>query len=111
MLVPSNADFQKTWDVFGVTNGPTTHIDRGWLTSETVVQFKLFSSPITFWKEKLNRRKTLIKLTPISVAKRDDSTDVGEMLENSLSLDTHETSNDLDVWTITEVTVIFYSLF
>lgn len=110
MLVPSNVGGEPStsWDVFGVTSaGTAPHIDRGWLTCETVVQFKLHSAPVTFWKEKLTRRTPLLKLTPVSLNKQADTgcADVGEMLENSLSLDTHDNAAPSEAWPITEVAV------
>lgn len=43
-------------DVFGLyDNGKM--VDRGWLTTETVVQFKLFGDPIQLWKLKYEGRK------------------------------------------------------
>jgi hypothetical protein len=43
-------------DIFGLYNG-SKMIDRGWLTTETVVQFKLFEDPIQLWKHKYEGRK------------------------------------------------------
>lgn len=43
-------------DTFGLYDG-CKMTDRGWLTTEIVVQFKLFENPIQFWKYKYEGRK------------------------------------------------------
>lgn len=43
-------------DIFGLYDS-CKMTDRGWLTTETVVQFKLFENPIQFWKHKYEGRK------------------------------------------------------
>jgi glycerophosphocholine phosphodiesterase GPCPD1 len=43
-------------DIFGLYDG-CKMVDRGWLTTETVVQFKLFENPIQLWKCKYEGRK------------------------------------------------------
>jgi len=37
-------------------------IERGWLTDETVIQFKLFNNPIKLWKNRLQNKKVHIKV-------------------------------------------------
>jgi hypothetical protein len=43
-------------DIFGLYDG-CKMTDRGWLTTETVLQFKLIENPIQFWKYKYEGRK------------------------------------------------------
>lgn len=48
-------------DKFGYYNGYLKN-ERGWLTDETVIQFKLFNNPIKLWKSRLQNRKVHIKV-------------------------------------------------
>lgn len=108
---PSNSgDTHKGCEKFGYFNHSYL-IDRGWLTTETVIQFKLHSNPIHFWKEKLKNRKPYVKLTPVNLTKRtnSDSSQVFDALDNnSLSLDTLDIggTSDATQWAITEIAVI-----
>lgn len=43
-------------EIFGSYDGQMV-LEKGWLTSETVVQFKLYNNPIHLWKKKLQNRK------------------------------------------------------
>jgi hypothetical protein len=43
-------------DIFGLYDG-SKKIDRGWLTSETLVQFKLFGDSVQLWKHKYEGRR------------------------------------------------------
>lgn len=81
-------------DVFGVING-TERIDRGWLTSETVVQLKFFNAPFS-WKQRMKRRLMYVKVTPMNllIPSGCDNLLAGNTispLEDSLSNDTHDT--------------------
>lgn len=46
---------------FGYNNG-YFKIENGWLTEETVIQFKIFNNPIKLWKNRLQNRKVHIKV-------------------------------------------------
>lgn len=48
-------------DKFGYNNG-YYKVERGWLTDETVMQFKLFNNPIKIWKNRLQNKKLYIKV-------------------------------------------------
>lgn len=64
ILAPSNFNNEPSIpdpDKFGYHNG-YCKIERGWLTDETVIQFKLFNNPIKIWKNRLQNRKLLIKV-------------------------------------------------
>lgn len=65
-----------------------TKIDRGWVSRDTVVQFKFFNNPITLWRPKLADRLIYIKVTPVTVNKHD----MDGMEDASLSMDTQESS-------------------
>lgn len=54
--VDSNNHQDVEPDIFGLYDSGKM-IDRGWLTTETVVQFKLFENPIQLWKRKYEGRK------------------------------------------------------
>lgn len=43
---------QQTIDEFGHFDH-YQRVDRGWLTTQTVIQLKLFNNPIQMWKSKL----------------------------------------------------------
>jgi len=54
-------------DKFGYHN--YYKIERGWLTDETVIQFKLFNNPIKLWKNRLQNKKVYIKMTLINLVR------------------------------------------
>lgn len=62
--VPSNCigDSIPDPEKFGYYNG-YFKIERGWLTDEKVIQFKIFNNPIKLWKNKLQSRKVQIKVS------------------------------------------------
>jgi len=55
-----NCDQKESFDTFGDING-FEKIDRGWLTTETIFQFKIFNNPFIL-KQKLENRKIYIKV-------------------------------------------------
>ncbi|XP_046466524.1 glycerophosphocholine phosphodiesterase GPCPD1 isoform X1 [Neodiprion pinetum] len=91
---PSNfsADMNITPDKFGFNNG-YFKVERGWLTDETVIQFKIFNSPLKLWKERLHNKKVYIKMTPVNLMKH-NSLELqqlgGDCVEDSLSMDTQD---------------------
>lgn len=84
-------------DVFGVVDGKE-RVDRGWLTSETIVQLKYFNAPFT-WKQRMKKRLMYVKITPMNLRIPSYGTDnllagsncAISPLEDSLSNDTHDT--------------------
>lgn len=50
-----------TYDTFGDLNG-VKKIDRGWLTTETTVQFVFFKNPFSL-KDKFQNKKLLVKVS------------------------------------------------
>lgn len=97
-----------SFDKFGFLD-QNLRIDKGWLTSQTIIQLKFHSNPLFFWKEKLKNRKTLVKVTPIDLTKKNNTDPLltyESMDNNSLSLDTLDIgSASYDVWPITEICV------
>ncbi|KAL0273690.1 UNVERIFIED_CONTAM: hypothetical protein PYX00_006312 [Menopon gallinae] len=84
-------------------------IDRGWLTSETVIQLKLHSNPIFFWKDKLKDRKPYVKLTPVNLTRKpaNDTPQIIDLMDNnSLSLDTLDIGGSHEMWSVTEICVM-----
>ncbi|KAF5298403.1 hypothetical protein FQR65_LT01181 [Abscondita terminalis] len=67
-------------------------IDRGWITKETVVQFKLFKSPV-LWRPRYTNRSVFIKITPLNLNRYhlNPPSSIAEALEESLSIDTQDT--------------------
>lgn len=53
-------DKTATVDTFGEING-IEKVDRGWLTNETVIQFKFFNNPFKL-KQKLKNRLLYVKV-------------------------------------------------
>ncbi|XP_061392048.1 glycerophosphocholine phosphodiesterase GPCPD1 [Musca vetustissima] len=83
-------------DIFGVVND-VTKVDRGWLSTETIVQFKIFNAPFS-WKQRMKKRLMFVKVTPMNLriptgAATDNNLLAGSIapLEDSLSNDTHDT--------------------
>ncbi|XP_043253704.1 glycerophosphocholine phosphodiesterase GPCPD1-like isoform X1 [Colletes gigas] len=94
-------------DKFGYYNG-YCKIERGWLTDETVIQFKLFNNPIKLWKNRLQNRKVHIKMTPVNLV-RHNSLELqqfgGDCVDDSLSMDTQDVI-DQPAFSITEIAVM-----
>ncbi|XP_043480117.1 glycerophosphocholine phosphodiesterase GPCPD1-like [Leptopilina heterotoma] len=91
-------------DQFGYNNG-YFKIENGWLTEETVIQFKVFNNPIKVWKNRLQNRKVHIKMTPVNLVKH-NSLEMqhleGECVDDSLSMDTQDIV-DHPAFSITEI--------
>ncbi|XP_017875256.1 glycerophosphocholine phosphodiesterase GPCPD1-like isoform X2 [Ceratina calcarata] len=103
---PSNfaGDTLPDPDRFGYYNR-YCKIERGWLTDETVIQFKLFNNPIKLWKNRLQNKKVHIKMTPVNLV-RHNSLELqqfgGDCVDDSLSMDTQDII-DQAAFSITEV--------
>ncbi|XP_053988445.1 glycerophosphocholine phosphodiesterase GPCPD1-like isoform X2 [Hylaeus volcanicus] len=106
---PSNftGDSLPDPDKFGYYNG-YCKIERGWLTDETVIQFKIFNNPIKLWKNRLQNKKVYIKMTPVNLV-RHNSLELqqfgGENVDDSLSMDTQDVV-DQPAFSITEIAVM-----
>lgn len=60
-----------TIDTFGDVDG-LEKIDSGWLTTETIIQFKFFNNPFHL-KQKLKNRLLYVKLTPMNLRISDEA--------------------------------------
>ncbi|PRD32523.1 UNVERIFIED_CONTAM: Glycerophosphocholine phosphodiesterase GPCPD1 [Trichonephila clavipes] len=69
-------------DVFGY-QGDSECIAKGWLTSETVVQLKMFNSPVTIWKRRYRDKRVSIHVSTIDITRKDSVTDIIGMEEDS----------------------------
>ncbi|XP_035718049.1 glycerophosphocholine phosphodiesterase GPCPD1-like isoform X2 [Vespa mandarinia] len=107
--VPSNFvnDTLPDPEIFGCHNG-YCKVERGWLTDETVIQFKIFDNPIKLWKHRLQNRKVNIKMTPVNLV-RQHSLELqqfgNECIDDSLSMDTQDII-DQPAFSITEIAVM-----
>ncbi|XP_021926115.1 glycerophosphocholine phosphodiesterase GPCPD1-like isoform X2 [Zootermopsis nevadensis] len=104
--VDSNIHQDVEPDIFGLYDSGKM-IDRGWLTTETVVQFKLFENPIQLWKRKYEGRKVHIKLTPLVLSKRKtlvQDMSVADIFDESM--DTQDVAEEQDRWPIAEIAVM-----
>ncbi|XP_069697586.1 glycerophosphocholine phosphodiesterase GPCPD1-like isoform X2 [Periplaneta americana] len=93
-------------DIFGLYDSGKM-IDRGWLTSETVVQFKLVEDAIQLWKQKFQGREVYVKLTPMLLSRKKtfpEFTPSSDVFEESM--DTQDVAEPLDRWPITEISVM-----
>ncbi|XP_046404037.1 glycerophosphocholine phosphodiesterase GPCPD1-like isoform X1 [Ischnura elegans] len=90
---------------FGIHNN-MSRVERGWLTSDTVLQLKLFDNPIQLWKKKLKGKKVSVKVTPVSI----NTSHVGipTFMENSMdeSVDTGDVTDKQQCWPIVEVVTL-----
>ncbi|XP_011162338.1 glycerophosphocholine phosphodiesterase GPCPD1 [Solenopsis invicta] len=107
---PSNFDNDTLPDPdkFGYHNN-YCKIERGWLTDETVIQFKLFNNPIKLWKNRLQNKKVHIKMTPVNLV-RHNSLELqqfgGDCIDDSLSMDTQDIVDQPAFTSITEIAVM-----
>ena len=77
-------------------------IQRGWLTSETVVQLKIFGEKaLNIWREE---KEFSIKVTPVK-ADRQNLED--SLSEDSQSMDLNGTRDTFQRWPILEVAVSY----
>ncbi|XP_014215845.1 glycerophosphocholine phosphodiesterase GPCPD1-like isoform X2 [Copidosoma floridanum] len=108
-ITPSNCikDSIPDPEKFGYFNG-YFKTERGWLTDETVIQFKIFNNPIKLWKNRLQNKKVQIKMTPVNLV-RHSSLELqqfgGECIDDSLSMDTQDIV-DQPAFSITEIAVM-----
>ncbi|XP_071557921.1 glycerophosphocholine phosphodiesterase GPCPD1 isoform X1 [Temnothorax nylanderi] len=107
---PSNFDNDTLPDPdkFGFHNN-YSKIEQGWLTDETVIQFKLFNNPVKLWKNRLQNKKVHIKMTPVNLV-RHNSLELqqfgGECIDDSLSMDTQDIVDQPAFTSITEIAVM-----
>lgn len=84
----------QAFEIFGELN-QKQKVDRGWLSSETIVQLKFFNAPFS-WKQRMKRRLLHVKITAMNL-RIPNGCDNSMMaapvsqLDDSLSGDTHDT--------------------
>ncbi|XP_073995151.1 glycerophosphocholine phosphodiesterase GPCPD1 isoform X2 [Rhodnius prolixus] len=81
-------------------------IDRGWLTTETAIQLKLFNEHLKTWKSKLKGRSLSVKLTPVNLARNSISQEVAQSADDCLSLETMDLTDKVEYWPLTEIAVL-----
>lgn len=85
--VPRDAETSAV-ETFGVVNG-VEKLDRGWLTNETMFEFKFLNNPLSL-KERIKNRLLFIKITPMNMRTNAESSGVEDC---SLSNDTRENAD------------------
>lgn len=103
-VVPRGSEPQGFSDVetFGIIGG-VQKVDKGWLTNETVIQFKFFNNPFNL-KERIRNRLLYVKLTAMNLRINAESSSM--QIEESLSNDTRENSNETPAYAFTEVATL-----
>lgn len=91
-------------DTFGFYDNHE-RVERGWLTTETAIQLKLFNNPIEIWKSKLQGRKIYVKVTPVNLT-RANSQENNCSIEETLSLETMDLMDKEQNWPMTEIAVM-----
>lgn len=76
-------------ETFGIVDD-VEKIDRGWLTNETMFEFKFLNNPLIL-KERMKNRLLFIKITPMNMRTNAESYSAED---GSLSCDTRENSSD-----------------
>ncbi|XP_062545257.1 glycerophosphocholine phosphodiesterase GPCPD1 [Armigeres subalbatus] len=99
--MPSSADEGKKIDTLGDIDG-SIKLDRGWLTSETIIQFKFFDNPFSV-KERIKNRLLYVKITPMNLRINAESQSLSTLLDESLSNDTRENGTEHQAYAFTEV--------
>lgn len=102
--VEDTATADNTIETFGVVNGDEK-IDKGWLTNETILQFKFFNNPFML-KERIKNRLLYVKMTPMNLRINAESSSLHAIMEESLSNDTRENTNDQPAYALTEVATL-----
>uniref|UniRef100_A0A1Q3FYD2 GP-PDE domain-containing protein n=1 Tax=Culex tarsalis TaxID=7177 RepID=A0A1Q3FYD2_CULTA len=98
----SKAEQDAKIDTLGDIDG-TVKLDKGWLTTETIIQFKFFDNPFAV-KERIKNRLLFVKITPMNLRINAESQTPTTLLEESLSNDTRENGTDHQAYAFTEVT-------
>ncbi|GIY81252.1 hypothetical protein CDAR_430131 [Caerostris darwini] len=75
-------DGKEDLDVFGY-QGDIESVSKGWLTSETIVQLKMFNSPVTIWKRRYREKPISVHVSSIDITRKDSVAEVIGMEEDS----------------------------
>ena len=97
---PDTPDTPDTPDSFGDIGG-LTRVQRGWLTDEQLVQFKLSPGAVSLYKKKHAGHRLWVKLTPL--VKEWHHQDTAELSEDSV--DIQDVRSRSGVWPIVEAAV------
>uniref|UniRef100_A0A182Q6P8 GP-PDE domain-containing protein n=1 Tax=Anopheles farauti TaxID=69004 RepID=A0A182Q6P8_9DIPT len=93
---------QPKIDTLGDIDG-NIKLDKGWLTTETIVQFKFFDNPFSV-KERIKNRLLYVKITTMNLRINAESQNLSALLEESLSSDTRENGTEsTTTYSFTEV--------
>ncbi|XP_049277115.1 glycerophosphocholine phosphodiesterase GPCPD1 isoform X2 [Anopheles funestus] len=94
---------QPKIDTLGDIDG-NIKLDKGWLTTETIMQFKFFDNPFSV-KERIKNRLLYVKITTMNLRINAESQNLSSLLEESLSNDTRENgAESATTYSFTEVT-------
>lgn len=91
-------------ETFGLIEGEE-RIDKGWLTNETILQFKFFNNPFNL-KERVKNRLLYVKMTPMNLRINAESSNLHSIMDESLSNDTRENATDQPAYAFTEVATL-----
>ena len=89
-------------DTFGIIDR-VKRIQRGWLTDEMIIQFKLSQGGITIYKKKYSEHRLWAKLTPL--VKEWGHTNDQELSQAEESIDMQDVRNRSGSWPIIEAAV------
>ena len=89
-------------DTFGIIDR-VKRIQRGWLTDEMVIQFKLSQGGITIYKKKYSEHRLWAKLTPL--VKEWGHANDQELSQAEESIDMQDVRNRSGSWPIVEAAV------
>ncbi|XP_058058575.1 glycerophosphocholine phosphodiesterase GPCPD1 [Anopheles bellator] len=90
-------------DTLGDING-NVKLDKGWLTTETIVQFKFFDNPFSV-KDRIKNRLLYVKITTMNLRINAEKQNLSTLLDESLSNDTRENAAEsATTYSFTEVT-------
>ncbi|XP_025192312.1 glycerophosphocholine phosphodiesterase GPCPD1-like isoform X1 [Melanaphis sacchari] len=92
----STSDYALQSDMYGMND--KNKISKGFLTTECAIQFKLFDTPITFWKSNLQSKMNLVsvKMTPVPLSSKlsADSGDSSPNISNVILEDSSSHGTD-----------------
>ncbi|KAK2719472.1 hypothetical protein QYM36_005081 [Artemia franciscana] len=83
--------------------GGLAHVDKGWITHESLVHFKLSDSAVKIDKKKVLKDNIRVKLTPVN---SNSDNDTNSLNDESLDLDEIRQHTMNGKWPITEVAVM-----
>nr|CAD7427126.1 unnamed protein product [Timema monikensis] len=98
----TNVEDSDVLDVYG-HHAHYRKVDRGWLTTNTVIQLKLHGKLLVFWKKKLEGRKMYVKVSPVNLVRQQSQEGVSAIENIDESMDTHDGPEEPDLWPIAEI--------